>query len=137
MARLGSQALFDRDGRLYDTTLWWGRSYGLADSQRQLKHDDRPLLVGVREPVQADFSAPYLSGHDATRSHAAAAPGVLHRGRTLIFLVTKCLQNYGTTLQRCDGKPLEWMSAWHSAHSVIKILFSSARLERLSAGEGT
>jgi hypothetical protein len=39
------------------------------------------LLVGVREPVQADLSAPYLSGHDATRSHAAASPAASGRLR--------------------------------------------------------
>jgi len=38
------------------------------------QYDDRPLLVGTREPVQADFAALYRSGHDATRSHAAASP---------------------------------------------------------------
>src|SRR5450756_1729087 len=33
----------------------------VADGAVPGEHDDRPLLVGVREPVQADFSAPYLS----------------------------------------------------------------------------
>ena len=53
----------------------------VADGAVPGEHDDRPLLVGVREPVQADFSASYLSGHDATRSHAAASPAASGRLR--------------------------------------------------------
>lgn len=53
----------------------------VADGAVPREHDDRSLLVGVGEPVQADFSAPYLSGHDATRSHAAASPAASGRLR--------------------------------------------------------
>lgn len=53
----------------------------VADGAVPREHNDRPLLVGVGEPVQADFSALYLSGHDATRSHAAASPAASGRLR--------------------------------------------------------
>ncbi len=53
----------------------------VADGAVPGEHDDRPLLVGVGEPVQADFAAPYLSGHDATRSHVTASPAASGRLR--------------------------------------------------------
>src|SRR5271165_4122331 len=53
----------------------------IADGTFPGEHNDRPLLVGVREPVQADFAAPYRAGHDATPSHAAASPAVSGRLR--------------------------------------------------------
>src|SRR5271166_1531573 len=55
----------------------------IADGAVPGEHDDGSLLVGAREPVQADFSAPYRSGHDATRSHAAASPAASERFRSL------------------------------------------------------
>lgn len=45
----------------------------IADSALPREHDNRPLFVGAREPVQADYSARYRSGHDATRSQSAAS----------------------------------------------------------------
>jgi hypothetical protein len=44
-----------------------------AAESRQLFHNP------VREPVQADFAAPYHSGHDATRSQVAASPATSGR----------------------------------------------------------